>query len=448
MHRPYTLVATLCLVALAGCLESDPSKHADQLSTEIKFSVPVVPADRPDGFGGEPSLLVASDGSIYMTSILGTTTRRGDGLWKSTDTGVTWEYLGMPDYPYGGGDADVDEDGDGTIYVTGLWRSSSLPTSTTGGMSVAASNDGGETWTLAPLASMVVVTDRQWLVTTGDDTALLFYIGVAGLMYTRSIDDGLTWTPPVAVAGSHGAIAGTYWPVGVGSRGLPGDPVVGPEGNLYIPYGPGSGGGDFQSVYVSRDQGLTFEESVVATPSDGVLYGAAFSAVAVDREGTVYLTWSVRQDGGIHVVYAYSKDGARTWSDPIRVTPEGVTAVFPWIVVGDPGRIAISYFRAEGVFTGEQAPAHAEWFPAISIGSHAHTDEPSFEHAYIADDPAKLGKLCTTGAACSSKIRKAGDFFEIALLGDGRVVAAWTDASTGGRLNKIAVQTLGSLYGP
>ncbi len=445
MYRAWSMAAVMVATVVAGCLEQDPDKTPDDISSTIKFSVPVVPQDHPDGFGSEPSILVASDGSIYVTSILGTTSKRGDGLWKSADTGVTWTYLGMPDYPYGGGDADIDEDGDGTLYLTGMWRPASLPVYVTGGQSVATSNDGGETWNLMPLASMTPVTDRQWLITIGDDTALLFYIGAAGLMFTRSINDGVAWTTPVPVAGSHGSIAGMYGPVGVGSRGMPGDPVLAPDGTLYIPYGPGPGGGTFQSVYVSRDQGLTFEESVIATPPNGVLYGALFSAAAVDSAGVVYVAWAVREGGGTHIEYAYSDDGAASWSEPTRVTPEGVTAVFPWVTAGDEGRIAISYYRATGDFAGERAPADTKWFAATSVSTDANTADASFINALISDNPAHKGPLCTTGAACSNKIRKLGDFFETALLPDGRIIASWADDLPGARVNKVAVQTLGNL---
>ncbi len=436
------LVALAVLAVSAGCL-SGADDAADALVLPAPaFSPPVVPADAPDGFGSEPSILATRDGALYIVSVLGSAEARGDGVWKSLDNGTTWDYLGKVDYPFGGGDSDLDEDESGRLYVTGQWRPVALPVYVTGGESVATSTDGGETWTNHPVAGYLPAADRQWVATHGDATAYLVFNDLAtGLMVTKTTNGGLVWTPPVAVPGTAAIATGVGFPNGIAS-----DPVVAPDGTLFIPYGPGPGGNGPQRVYMSRDGAETFEEIVVAEPASGQSFGAIFSSIAMDTDGGLYLAWGVVEAGSQRVVLSHSPNGVE-WSEPVDVSPRGSTAVFPWVVAGDPGRVAVAYYAAAGEFVSDDAPAAAEWYPEVAFTHDALAAHPMWLKARLQDLPNHVGSLCTRGTGCDPQYRGLGDFFELALMPDGRVAAVWVDDASDQRVNRVAVQSFGSLLG-
>ena len=142
--------------------------------------------------------------------------------------------------------------------------------------------------------------DKEWIAadsSTGNVyvTYTLFVPGSDNIYFTRSTDNGATWSVPVIVSGS--------WEAGLvqGSR-----PVVGPNGEVYVVYSAiGPVDADSMKVTKSTDGGLTFGPSYVAMPIfDNYFTGApgfnrpravTFPAVAVDRSlgpnrGRVYMT--------------------------------------------------------------------------------------------------------------------------------------------------------------
>ncbi len=438
MNKSFLLAMLVCAPLLAGCSQN----VADELPVSVpvpRFAEPVVPIDAPDGFGSEPSILATREGTLFIVSVLGSAEARGDGVWRSRDDGATWEYLGKVDYPFGGGDSDLDEDEAGRLYVTGQWRPVALPIYLTGGESVATSTDGGDTWINHPVAGYLPAADRQWVATHGDGTAYLVYNELAsGLMVTKTTNGGLVWQPPVQVPGT--ASSGSFgFP-----NGIAGDPVVDADGVLYIPYGPGPGGSGPQRIYISRDGAASFEEVVVAVPAGDARFGVIFSSLAVDLEGGLYLVWVVAEGGRQRVVLSHSADGTN-WSEAVDVSPVHSTAVFPWIVAGEPGRVAVTYNRAPGWFMSDDAPQGAQWFPAIAFSDDARAAEPLFTEVVLQQTPNHVGPLCTGGTGCDPQYRGLGDFFEAAMMPDGRVAVVWPDDAGDQRVNRVAVQAVGSL---
>ncbi len=438
MKSRLLVLAALLGAALAGCT-SEPVGLDPLLLPPPAFSLPVAPADAPDGFGSEPSILAARDGSLYIVSVLGSAEARGDGVWRSRDEGATWDYLGKVDFPFGGGDSDLDEDESGRLYVTGQWRPVALPIYLTGGESVATSTDGGETWINHPVAGYLPAADRQWVATHGDATAYLVFNDLAtGLMVTKTTNGGLVWTPPVAVPGTASEGRAGF------PNGIAGDPLVDADGVLYIPYGPGPGGNGAQRVYISRDGAATFEEVVVAEPASGQSFGAIFSSLAMDTQGGMYLVWGVVEGGSQRVVLSHSPDGV-AWSEPIGVSPQGSAAVFPWVVAGAPGRVAVAYYVAAGEFVSNDAPSAAEWYPQVAFSEDALAEQPMWSQVLLQGMPNHIGPLCTAGTGCDPQYRGLGDFFELAMMPDGRVAAVWVDDAGDERVNRVAVQSAGSL---
>src|SRR3981081_3713508 len=112
----------------------------------------------------EPEIKVDVYGNIYVAAIEGVPA--GVDLWKSTDKGATFTYLGQPDGAQcplgqtctndaglGGGDDSIDVSSGGYLYVSSLWL---------GSVTMSASYDGGtggvdvgQKWEVNPVAALV-----------------------------------------------------------------------------------------------------------------------------------------------------------------------------------------------------------------------------------------------------------------------------------------------------
>jgi hypothetical protein len=466
-------VLLLAVTVAAGCADmggpAPPPTTTEPPASALHFAAPTTPTDAPDGFGTEPSLLAATDGALYFTSVLGSATARGDGLWRSADNGTSWAYLGKADYPFGGGDSDIDELAGGRLLLTGQWRPAAIPALpavgspyVTGGESVSYSTDRGATWVPNPVAGLLPGADRNWLASNLGTTAHLVYNDLAtGLMVATTTTSGTLWLPPVIVQGT-GSTAGL---VG-GPNGIAGDAVVDAAGRLFIPYGPGPGGGSVQRVFRSDDGGLTFTGHVVHTADPNRGSGAIFSALALDRDGGLYLAYAETKADvlgspggcgrgpGMHVYVSRSTDHGDTWSDPVDATPGAGSAVFPWIVAGAPGHVAVAaYATPDDVLpdrgTGpDDQPCEGnvhpitEWWPTVFVSLDLGSANATFAAARASEAPNHAGPICTGGTGCASG-RTLGDFFEMAMDRWGHVALVWADDTGAAQANRVAVQDAG-----
>src|SRR4029077_9298901 len=114
---------------------------------------------------GEPEISADLFGTIYVTAIQGVP--GGTDLWKSTNKGATFTYLGQPDgaqdhcnppivqcVAAGGGDDQIDVSPGGYLYISSLWL---------GNVTMSASYDGGtggaipgQAWAVNPAAADIV----------------------------------------------------------------------------------------------------------------------------------------------------------------------------------------------------------------------------------------------------------------------------------------------------
>jgi hypothetical protein len=274
------------------------------------------------------------------------------------------------------------------------------------GISTAASGDDGRTWPDAQPAAGAPSdgsVDRPWL-TYLDGTFYLLYNGDGnGHWRLRASEDGVTWR-------DHST---------PGDGSYPGALVADPVGRvLYV------GNGD--KVWWSEDAGRTFTASQL--PTEGAMTGIVAQRPAVDDAGTVYFAWSELTG----VYYAFSKDYARTWSAPVKLSEPG-THVWPWPVGGAAGRLAVVWLGTpDEVADPTNAPEGTEWHVHLAMLAGADTAAPRLWSGPVGERMHR-GAICLDSTFCEveQKDRRLGDFISAAVGRDGRLHIGYGTTETG-----------------
>lgn len=413
-RAPVRFTATFALVGaiiLSGCLAGDapvtPAALVPVLDRVVPANYSVPLSIDPDHPGAEPSIRVGPDGTIWITNPYGHSPTDGDTLWRSTDGGKSFEYLGSPDPLFGGGDSDIAIDSGNRIWQTGLWSQC---------VSVATSTNG-KGWSMNPLMCGVPFDDRNWIETYGKDVAYLTFgsgLGAArGTMLLRAeVVNGV----PVMANALRIPDSGQYqWP-----GNLAVDPTSGAVYVAYLTFD------DKAYVFRSTDGGKSAVKLPVAERQGDTF--DSFAVVATDRAGNVYMTWSEREKEtsttGIYL--ASSTTQGDNWSAPVRVNGinDTATAVFPWIAAGDAGRVAVGYYATNA--TGKSAEeVDGAWHVYVATSLDALSANATWTEARISTDPIIQGSICTSGTGCAPGTRGLLDYFQIALDPQGYVHAAW-----------------------
>lgn len=288
----------------------------------------------------------------------------------TTDAGQTWtEAEGTAPKEYRvSGDVSVTYDGAGHAFLCYI-AFDKLGTSnywahgaTRNGIFVRRSMDGGKTWEAD--ASTVIAhestpntpfEDKPWIVadSSGRHPNNLyigwthFTLAASDLFFSRSTDDGKTWSAPIklnSVPGlprdDNGALEGFHG-------------VVAPDGTLYTIWDDRSG----IMMATSRDGGATFTHDRRILPAgpgyfgiNGVARSNGFPQIGLDPRtkphgGNLYVSWSDYTDGDVDVFVSTSADHGRTWGPPVRVNSDpihnGADQFFQWMAV-DPENGAVN----------------------------------------------------------------------------------------------------------
>lgn len=161
-----------------------------------------------------------------------------------------------------------------------------------------------------------------------------------------------------------------------------------------------------------------------ATIAKGVSTNSSLSqAFDMDDEGNLYVAWSETGDGDRRggIWYSSSGDQGRTWKKPVRVDTNKNTDIWPWVAVGDSGKVAISWLQNSTKIPGndaEEAPEDSGW--SVMVG-HTHNglgcgDDPrvaGFKVTKASSRPVHMGTICQGGTLCQAFAidRRLGDYF-------------------------------------
>jgi hypothetical protein len=192
--------------------------------------------------------------------------------------------------------------------------------------------------------------------------APLEVIGIGRACY-KSLDGGASFSLAGYVQPSSSAPLGC--PALAANTG-----VVGADGTIYIPQSCAAA----TYLAVSADEGSSYTWRAVAVAPPASSLGATVQ-LAIDRGGDLYLLWTAADA----LELASSRDGGRSWSAPLKVSPPTLHNItLPALAAGPQGGVGIVYYASAD-------PAAKTLSAYISKTSQALRPQPLFFTAAIND---------------------------------------------------------------
>ena len=337
-------------------------------------------------------------------------------MWVSTDHGLSFRrvnYLGSglvqnPSQNTGFSDPDFTQDEGGRIYNTGIDLAN---------QAVFSSPDGGFTWDSG--TPQCRPGDRPWLAGGKKDEVFFAtntLIEDPSHRVFTSTDAGNTCSTDSIPAGGDDGSTGLgklYYDRATDQLV---EPARGPEGGIGL------------NVFKRGEERFTYRPGTTGT----TLY-ATWPTIAIDGGGTTYVVWDTDTraegtSGGCagqvpgtganetpvpnEILMMYTKDFGKTWSKVITVArPDNARVLWPWIVAGDAGKIAITWYQTDKVVDLACEKA------AITVWSQhrfdANTEKPVVETVNASGRPISINDICQSGTTCvaTGEDRRLGDFY-------------------------------------
>ncbi|MHB8585273.1 MAG: exo-alpha-sialidase [Thermoplasmatota archaeon] len=425
-----TPLAALILVAsfAAGCLGAGnvtpsslpPVAHA------ITSAIPTFTTERVDPGGWEPGIAAGPKGMVWVS------TGAAGGpevVYSSSDGGLTWQKT-PTNPPVTAPSADND------IIVSPTGRVLSSVINGSGpSLDIHYTDDGGKTWGWSQ-GNWAADQDREWLAvgpkdpkTGQNDVYMLWHNLFSGtadheMFVSTSRDNGATFGPPIPVtlpgseAWSDLQCADSGGPSAVFTNAS--------SGQVYALWGTRSsaaGGcgasvqGQFEINVVastrvwmatSTDQGLTWKDSLVVDDNaQGNIVGMQDQSGAIDTHGNVYVLYTESPKAypnyeGDAIKYRWAPPDLSHWSAPVTVAAgvgggsvAGAGNILPYIVAGDPGKLAAFYLQGSGNGT------KSLWFPMVAETYDGFDASPNFTTREVSNIPSWQGTTSALMGVCN-----------------------------------------------
>jgi uncharacterized repeat protein (TIGR01451 family) len=369
---------------------------------------------------GEPDVVIDNHGGVYVSGPGGSTTQ-ASWFWKSEDKGIQWHLIGCPiksNCQNGGGDTEITIANNRDVFASDL--------QTLQCNSTFRSYDEGKTFT--PGQGCFPETDRQWMGVydpTSTAAGRRIYLAanhaevLSGCYLLVSTNNGLTYLPPDPTNNPTGDIGAPC----IGRFAV--DPH---NGDIFVP----ADGGD---TWASTDGGITWQKR----GSSGA-QGNFFAPIQIDTAGNLWQAWTE----GSATYLSYSTDRGNTWRAKIRVStgpgspigggPGLRQVLFPWLAVGDPGRVAVVFYGTtdNGNTGGFPGSPQALWHAYATFSTNAMAATPAFTQVQADEHPMHRGAICTggfPGCLTANSDRSMADFFMVDKDPQGRVYIAYNENS-------------------
>jgi hypothetical protein len=460
------LLVTIIVIAIGGLFLSDAfarqkrvsSKSNVRRSTPIyvngnfTFAAPLELTGHPPSpaffqADAEPEITIDIFGNIYATAIQGVP--GGTDLWKSTDKGNSFVYLGEPDgaqdhcnppvvqcAALGGGDDQIDVSTGGYLYISSLWL---------GNVTMSTSYDGGiggatpdQKWQVNPAAANIVSDDRQWVAAYGPQTVYMSFAttaltrppGSIGLFITKSTDGGKTFPSLTEITATT-----PLDQVNVESN-LVVDPF---NGNLYTAYIPNAALNTIK-LASSTDGGSTWNITTAYTGPAGTTNRGVFPNLAIDRGGNLHLVFTKSDAAGntnCHVFLTSTANpsaASPTWTPAIQVDSGAgnITACEAWAVAGSPGVVNVAWL---GSTAASPNTTNSIWNVYFAQITNALLSNPTISQAQVATG-VHNHSICLNGLGCTAATTPHGEpgnrdlleYFRMALDSEGNANIVFADS--------------------
>src|SRR6266705_3050667 len=424
----------------------------------------------------EPSMIVDSQGTIYVESIRGVP--GGLDLWRwyqakdgkpKADGSLPFKYEGQPDCGIfvttfcttsglapGGGDGDVavNTPDSSNMNIPNL----SVVSLTAAEVTASQSTNRADTFSTPDLAAAgVPFDDRMWIDAFDDPNHVYMEYHDFGttsqIFVQRSNDGGQTYDN----AANQAVDAATEPSAGPPTGNIAGQIKVdhsscASHGNLYqIFVAPDNPTDNAQNsakfinaayVAVASDVSLatptyTFKDYKIfscgagSTCPSGLGLGNLFPALAVDNFGYLYAVWSDNTD----IYYSYSTTLGTGWSPAIKVTQgttqAGKSNVFPWVAADANGHVAIAWYGADAAGDSNTISAtNTHWNVFVAESVNGHATAPVLTLSQATDHSNHTGQI-STGGLLGSSDRSLADFFQIGIDPNHLVNIAYADNHAG-----------------
>ncbi|MBT8132563.1 MAG: thrombospondin type 3 repeat-containing protein, partial [Gammaproteobacteria bacterium] len=127
--------------------------------------------------------------------------------------------------------------------------------------------------------------------------------------------------------------------------------------------------------------------------------GNVFPVIAIDTAGNLYAVYS---QGANQIFMATSTDRGDTWSAPKEIGNTFGTNIMPWIIAGDPGRVAIVWYNSN--LDGNPNVPSSVWNIYMAQTLNALDAEPTITYHKANHTVIHYAQICLNGLGCNLSV--------------------------------------------